>query len=954
MGLLEAIEAAYASGELAPEDLPELVRFLPADQRLVLREEAYQAMGVAGAWAFDPVGFVERGLKEALWSKQRQILESIRDNERTAVPACFGPGKMVANYEPVLTAAGWKKHGDLAPGDEVFSVDGSRAGVLGVFPQGERPMYRVTFSDGATVDVGLDHLWVARFHYRLNRTRCSVCDVPLGLGANGRPLCAVHRRAAGGLKHCSICLNGFPVDRFTRDAGKPDGFRTMCRDCHRWRRNNPGLAMGEKRGEWQVVTTEDLLRHGGERPMGPRRAEVPLPQPVQLGHRQLPVDPYVMGVLLGDGSLPGRTVTCVESQMVAELGRRCDLSAMRATGRAPSFYVRGVGPHLRELGVAGLRSWEKWVPEPYLLASAEQRLELLRGLMDTDGYMPGNGATCEFSSTSRRLADDVAFLARSLGGMARVKHRGPSGYSHNGERRVGRESWRVSVAVPVCPFLLDRKAEGWRAGNERRGWRTKGTKRLRRLVVGIEPVGAAEASCILVDHPSRSYVVGEGQVVTHNTWLAARVAAWWVESWPVGTALAVTTADKFIRVKGQLWAHVRRLHRAHHLQGRVNLTEWWVGQEQLALGFSAKDTDADAVAGWHAPHILVIVDEAGGISEAIGSSLEGLLSAGHARMLALGNPSTDESHTWFERICRSPRWNTIPLPASATPNFTGERTGRCHTCPPGAPAHPINVHLVTQKWVADAIEDYGEESPYVQAKVYARFPEVLATTVIPHSWLEESAEASPLPGLTVALGVDVASDGGDELAIARREGFVVRGVHASSGKHLANDVDVAGIVLEEILRAEEVAKATGFREKVRVKVDSIGQGHGVASILQRWGTEGRHASEVVFVNVAERARNPERFARQRDEMWWNLRELLQPRKDPAGNPLPPEWQLDVDSRTRAQLSAPTYGHTSSGLIVVESKDSMRKRGLRSPDRGEAVLLSVYEPPAKGGKLEIIV
>jgi hypothetical protein len=152
-------------------------------------------------------------------------------------------------------------------------------------------------------------------------------------------------------------------------------------------------------------------------------------------------------------------------------------------------------------------------------------------------------------------------------------------------------------------------------------------------------------------------------------------------------------------------------------------------------------------------------------------------------------------------------------------------------------------------------------------------------------------------------------------------------------------VAVAGIVLDHIHRAQKDHADRGVRERVRVKVDSIGVGWGVVSLLKEWGKENRHDADIIAVNVAERAYENEKFANQRAEMWWNLRTLLQPSPD-GGQ----DCTLAVDRKVIAQLTAPTYRANSSGRIQIEAKADMKRRGVSSPDRAEALLLALFEPP----------
>lgn len=431
--------------------------------------------------------------------------------------------------------------------------------------------------------------------------------------------------------------------------------------------------------------------------------------------------------------------------------------------------------------------------------------------------------------------------------------------------------------------------------------------------------------------------------------LAARAIAWWISVHPVGTAMAVTTATTFRQVRAILWSHVRRVHARHNLVGHTTQIEWRIDNELVAYGFSPRDTDETAVQGIHAPHLLVVVDEAGGISSTLGNALESIMTGGHTRLLAIGNPPTDVEDSWFERACHntSGLWTVLPISAYDTPNFTGERTGLCLSCPPEVPPHDITTHLVDHTWVDDVKAEFGETSAFVEARVYARFPRSAPNKVLPLAWVEAALENDrPADGADIRLGVDIAADGGDEFVIARADGFRVTIRHKSSGSANQNAVDVAGVILQHIREAEQDRIANRVQAPVRVKIDTIGVGWGVVGILQRWRDEQRHESMVIAVNVAERAGEAAKFTNQRAEMWWNTRTLVQPHTTQSGEPTH-DVRLDVDRRTVAQLTAPLYKSDSAGRIKIESKVDMKRRGTSSPDRAEAVLLALYEPPNSG-------
>ena len=419
--------------------------------------------------------------------------------------------------------------------------------------------------------------------------------------------------------------------------------------------------------------------------------------------------------------------------------------------------------------------------------------------------------------------------------------------------------------------------------------------------------------------------------------LAARAIAWWMSVHPPGTAIAITTATTFRQVRNIMWANVRRVHNANKLPGEILTTEWKMEGTVVAYGFSAANNDEAAVQGIHAPHLLVVVDEAGGISEMIGNALEALMTGGHTRLLVLGNPPTDAEQTWFERICSSPLYNILPISAFDTPNFTGEATGMCKSCPSHIEPHSVSNHLIDKSWVDDVISEFGEDSAFAEARIHARFPKSSTGKVIPYAWAEQSLEnETPVESNNIRLGVDIASDGGDEFVIALADGYMVKITHRSSGKVNANAVDVAGVVMREIEKAVGIHVSRGISERVRVKIDTIGVGWGVVSLLDRWCKEQQVHADIVGVNVAERPKDANKFKNQRAEMWWNARQLLQPREGVQ------EVKLDVDRQVLAQLAGPTYKSDSSGRIQIESKADMKKRGVHSPDRAEAILLALYE------------
>ncbi|MFF8399858.1 hypothetical protein [Streptomyces sp. NPDC016172] len=463
-----------------------------------------------------------------------------------------------------------------------------------------------------------------------------------------------------------------------------------------------------------------------------------------------------------------------------------------------------------------------------------------------------------------------------------------------------------------------------------------------------------------------------------KTWIAGRLCAWAGAVNAPGTMVIVTTATRFRQVRNQLWPHIRKTVARAGLPGYCDTTQWkipdqWGNDVIVAYGFTAPENDEAAMQGIHGtPKLLIIVDEAGGIARTIGNGTNNLLT-GDARMLAIGNPAMDDPRSWFEGLCEEgedPEERgtvTIPIATFASPAITGERVPYCNDCPDGVPPHSLAIHLPDQEWVDRTIREYGPDHPYVIAKVHAKFPKGGGGLTIPVTWVEaaqtsddptgpgwrrlcdlgiekETATHTVKEGAWVRLGVDVAADGGDEFVISRIVGDVIETRYTASGAINDDQVLLAEKVLEEIKAAQLLAEALGSPHAVRVKVDQNGIGHGVVSMLKRWADTGRHQADIVGVMVSESPEQDDPGAqmrpyRKRDEMWLATRGLLQP--DPSTGL--GRLRLRVDRQTGIQLSTPRLGSNSAGYSVVESKKAMKQRGMKSPDRADAALLTVYEP-----------
>src|SRR5690349_259439 len=368
-------------------------------------------------------------------------------------PLAYMRGRAQPLTAKVLTPDGWRQIGDLHVGDLVVGSDGLPTPVLGVYPQGKKPVFRVTTQDGASTVACGEHLWTVR----------TVDD---------------------------------------RSHGRPG----------------------------RVLQTQDMI--GKLRRGSVHRYELPLVDAVEFVPQDVPMDPYALGLLLGDGCLTTSTTPSfstndpelAEALDAAlpgiELQRKNEvddvLRRAGGGGRGGVITANPVTAVLRELELAGTRSETKFVPERYRFNSAEVRLAMLQGLLDSDGGpVTQRARTCriQYTTCSERLRDDVVFLVRSLGGVAYWRCRPAEG------RKPGLANGRP-VAYRHDAFVLDIRmpagVQPFRLARKREVYDRCGGGRPMRFIDAIEPAGETETVCIQVAAADSLYVTDD-LIVTHNT-----------------------------------------------------------------------------------------------------------------------------------------------------------------------------------------------------------------------------------------------------------------------------------------------------------------------------------------------------------------------------------------------------------------------------------------------------
>jgi hypothetical protein len=399
-----------------------------------------------------------------------------------------------------------------------------------------------------------------------------------------------------------------------------------------------------------------------------------------------------------------------------------------------------------------------------------------------------------------------------------------------------------------------------------------------------------------------------------KSWIAARLACYWIDVHPPGEAFVVTSARSFSQVKAILWKEIHRAHSAGKLRGRLNKVEWWLDvddhEEMVAYGRKPDDLDPTAFQGIHERYVLVILDEAAGISTFLAEAASSLIVNEDSRLLMIGNPEDNTSE--FADACKpGSGWNVIQIKAWDTPNFSGEEI-----------SEKVSKKLISSVYVEEKRKRWGPNSPMWQSKIEAEFPDTQEGGLIPIVWVRAAQERVLKAVGDNELGVDVGG-GGDRSVIAHRHGPVVRIVKRD---HNPDTMETCG----NVIAALKETRAT------KAKVDTIGIGRG---IVDR-GDELKKPIEGVNVAMSPGDDDEEDFVNLRAKGYWNLRERFQN----GDIDIPAEGPEAED--LAAQLISLIYKRTSKGKIQIESKDEMKRRGIGSPDEADAVMLAFLKVPKK--------
>lgn len=420
----------------------------------------------------------------------------------------------------------------------------------------------------------------------------------------------------------------------------------------------------------------------------------------------------------------------------------------------------------------------------------------------------------------------------------------------------------------------------------------------------------------------RAMVAVKSCHASSKTFTAADITIWATAA--LGGQVLVTSPS-WTQVEQQIWGEIRKTYKDSSLPlgGEMLKTEWRLGPMNYALGMATND--GIRIQGFHGRPLFVLVDEATGVRPDIFHAIEGMRAGGDVRVIMFANPN-DEMTAFREAFTEGRSiWKTFTIDGLYTPNLAGvsleELAAIPYTDDTKAEFHPLlddgdpffKDHLISRRFVWEKYHTWGVNNPLWVTKVRGQFPEAGTNTLIGIAWMEQAKDRiSGMDKEPIDVGIDVAGPGEDETVLQPRQGSNVLPMKAWA------DPDPRGAVAAELQSIRDKGQLRN------INVDTVGQGYYFARHLEDLGF-----TNVVHINVGERAYDPERFANLKAEYYWGLRERFE--------------QGDIhgvtDDVQQSQLVSLRYGHTARGQVEIESKEKARKRGIKSPDRAEALMLA---------------
>lgn len=639
--------------------------------------------------------------------------------------------------------------------------------------------------------------------------------------------------------------------------------------------------------------------------------------PVEFPEKKLPIPPYVLGMWLGDGCFSAPEMTSIDPEIISEwndwgvsLGltmKRRSSKAWRITNVRTGGVVKNEWMELlKEVGLFR----NKHIPDVYLKSSRAQRLELLAGLIDTDGTLDKRGGRVySVVQKDKELAHQIKWLCQSLGMNATISEK-VKNWTHNGTKNYGLY-YEVHIArkIEEIPCRVERK-------------------RARQISNGMELNFSFDVIPLDVNNyygfeldGNHLYLMGDF-TVTHNTGkdFLASVITWhfmFCFSYPKILATA-NTGKQLNEVFWSELAKVRGLARSMTPDGQSDLMTNFTMQAELLFAnlpnkeergkrwfcspvtINTKATaeqQGEALAGRHEDHMLVVIDEASGIPEAVFKPLERTLTGKLNIVFMIFNPTQNTGFAIRSQGEHRDKWVCKQWSGLASEN-------------------------VSRSSIAN-LAMYGKDSPDYRIGVLGLPPLASADGLIPYPWVQAAlGREFDNDGEPVMCGADVGG-GGDKSVFCYRQGGSILGFKTFNSKKTDEVADWVASCMDE------VSAAVCF-------IDIIGIGRGVYDILRRLGYKARPA------DARNTPDDEERYTNARAERYWLLRKQFEDGVISIPDPENPRDSNDPVVRFCRELAA-IKSKKVGKKEQIEDKKMIKKEIGFSPDHADAVCYSYWKP-----------
>ena len=388
--------------------------------------------------------------------------------------------------------------------------------------------------------------------------------------------------------------------------------------------------------------------------------------------------------------------------------------------------------------------------------------------------------------------------------------------------------------------------------------------------------------------------IRSGHAVGKTTLLSWVILYWLTTRAPCKIACTANSASQLEQI---LWSEIQKWHKMmpkgfqDEFEFRTDKITLKNAPDSFCVARTSRRENPEALQGFHSPNMLFIIDEASGVPDIIFEVAQGAMSTHNAKTIMVGNPNRASGFFYDSFYKNSEAWKTMTVSCK-------------------------DADTVDPDYVEEMARQYGEESNVFRVRVLG-LPPTTDDNAIMGRTLVESAISRDVEATNVmpVWGIDIARMGSDRCALCKRKGNVItEPIKHWGGKDL---METVGLIVAEY-------ESTPYNQRPsEILIDSIGLGAGVVDRLVELDLPARG------INVAESSSMSDRYMRLRDELWFKCREWLEQK----------DCQIPDQEELVNELTAVQYEILSSGKFKVESKEQMKKRGYRSPDIADALMLT---------------